>query len=108
MKIVSINLNGIRSAASKGIFTWLSHVQPDVICMQETKAQVYQLSDAVYQPAGYYRYFSDAQKKGYSGVAIYTKKEPKKKYLVLIKKRAEGRGMAGSFGRENFGRENLR
>ncbi len=76
MKIISANLNGIRAAAKKGFFNWMQKESPDVVCIQETKAQIDQLSDPVFAPEGYYRYFFDAHKKGYSGTAIYSKKEP--------------------------------
>ncbi len=78
MKIISANVNGIRAAAKKGFFNWMQKESPDVVCLQETKAQIEQLSDPVFAPEGYYRYFFDAQKKGYSGTAIYSKKEPDK------------------------------
>ena len=78
MRIITINTNGIRSAARKGFFDWLKTQQADVICIQETKAQEHQLDDPVFHPEGYYRYFHDAQKKGYSGVAIYCRQQPKK------------------------------
>ena len=55
-KIITCNTNGIRSAAAKGFFDWLQAEQPDVVCIQETKAQVHQLSDPVFSPAGYYCY----------------------------------------------------
>lgn len=78
MKVISYNLNGIRSAASKGLLEWLQAVQPDIVCFQETKAQPEQLDDSLRQPAEYpYAYFHSAEKKGYSGVAIWSKIEPK-------------------------------
>ena len=77
MKIISLNLNGIRAAHRKGFLDWLYEEQPDVICMQETKAQVHQLSEDLLQPEGYHAFFNDAEKKGYSGVAIYTRDKPK-------------------------------
>ncbi len=76
MRIISINTNGIRAAARKGFFDWMQKQNADVICIQETKAQEHQLSDAVFSPSGYRRFFHDAQKKGYSGVAIYTRHDP--------------------------------
>jgi exodeoxyribonuclease-3 len=76
MKIISVNVNGIRAAAKKGFFDWMLRESPDVVCIQETKAQLDQLGDPVFFPQGYYRYFFDAEKKGYSGTAIYSKKEP--------------------------------
>lgn len=76
MKIISINTNGIRAAARKGFFDWLDKQQADFVCIQETKAQVDQLSDEVFHPAGYSCHYFDAQKKGYSGVAVYSKHQP--------------------------------
>ncbi len=78
MKVISANLNGIRAAAKKGFFQWMIKEQADVICIQETKAQEEQLSDPIFSPQGYHRYFCDAQKKGYSGTAIYCKQKPNK------------------------------
>ena len=78
MRIITINTNGIRAAARKGFFDWLTKQKADVICIQETKAQEHQLTDKIFHPSGYHNYFHDAQKKGYSGVAIYSRKEPKK------------------------------
>lgn len=76
MRIITINLNGIRSAARKGFFDWLSQQQADIVCMQETKAQLEKLDDKVFRPDGFFHYFSDAQKPGYSGVGIYCRKKP--------------------------------
>jgi exodeoxyribonuclease-3 len=77
-KIITCNTNGIRAAARKGFFDWLSAEQADVVCIQETKAQVHQLTDPVFTPAGYHCYYNDAIKKGYSGTAIYSKVKPQK------------------------------
>jgi exodeoxyribonuclease-3 len=77
MRIITINLNGIRSAAKKGFFSWLDKQDADVVCLQETKAHQKQLSDAIFQPKAYFAYFLDAEKKGYAGVGIYTKVKPK-------------------------------
>jgi exodeoxyribonuclease-3 len=76
MRILSFNANGLRSATSKGFFDWFAARNVDVLCVQETKAQEHQLTDAVFRPAGYTAHFKDAQKKGYSGVAIYSRREP--------------------------------
>lgn len=76
MRIISINVNGIRSAATKGLFQWLSKQRADVVCLQETKAQEHQLDKSLHYPRGYYTYFHDALKKGYSGVALFCKNEP--------------------------------
>lgn len=76
-RIISLNANGIRAAARKGLFEWLPQQQADVICIQETKAQEHQLGDECFRPQGYYAFYEDAEKKGYSGTAIYTRHEPK-------------------------------
>lgn len=76
MRVITVNVNGIRAAARKGFFDWLRRQRADVVCLQETKAQEHQLSDGVFRPAGYHAYYHDAEKKGYSGVAIYTRHEP--------------------------------
>lgn len=76
MRIITLNANGIRSAARKGFFDWLPTQDADVVCIQETKAQREQLDDPMFHPAGYHCHYFDAEKKGYSGVAIYSKKKP--------------------------------
>lgn len=76
MRIISINLNGIRSAAKKGFYDWMLQQDADVICMQEIKAQECDLQSELFKPAGYHAYFHCAEKKGYSGVGIYTKHQP--------------------------------
>lgn len=76
MKIISLNLNGIRSASKKGLYAWLKKQDADIICMQEIKAQVGDMSVEMLNPEGYFGYFHYAEKKGYSGVGIYTKKQP--------------------------------
>ena len=78
MKIVSVNVNGIRSAEKKGFFQWLRRESPDVVCIQETKAQEDQLHPEDFYPEDYHCFYFDAQKKGYSGVAIYCKQQPNK------------------------------
>jgi exodeoxyribonuclease-3 len=76
MRIITINLNGIRSAQRKGCLDWLSAQQADVICMQELKAQESDLQHPHLQMEGYHAFYHCAEKKGYSGVAIYTKHKP--------------------------------
>ena len=76
MKIVSYNLNGIRSAVSKGLMTWLALYDPDVFCIQESKAQPEQIDILAFQELGYHAYIHSAEKKGYSGVAIFCKQQP--------------------------------
>ena len=78
MKIISYNVNGIRAALKKGFIDWLVSTNADVVCLQEIKAQEDQLDLSVFHDAGYnYCYWYSAQKKGYSGVAILSKTEPK-------------------------------
>jgi len=77
MRIISFNANGLRSAASKGFFDWFVDQDCDLLCVQETKAQEHQLTGDAFQPAGYRSFFRDAStRKGYSGVAIYSRREP--------------------------------
>ncbi|MEO0526393.1 MAG: exodeoxyribonuclease III [Bacteroidota bacterium] len=77
MKIISYNVNGIRAALNKGFIQWLQSVDPDVICLQEIKANEDQLDLKVFEKAGYpFNYWYSAQKKGYSGVAILSKEKP--------------------------------
>lgn len=76
MKIISYNVNGIRAALGKGLADWLKEEQPDVFCLQETKAQNEQLNLPLFEQLGYQGYFVSAQKKGYSGVGILCKQTP--------------------------------
>lgn len=76
MKIISYNVNGIRAAISKGFVDWLEQANPDVVCIQETKAQPEQIDTELLKSAGYESYMHSAVKKGYSGVAIFTKIKP--------------------------------
>jgi len=77
MKIISYNVNGIRAALKKDFMSWLKSANPDVLCLQETKAHKEQLDLAIFDEAGYkYNYWFSAQKKGYSSVAILCKTEP--------------------------------
>ncbi|WP_286814819.1 MULTISPECIES: exodeoxyribonuclease III [unclassified Maribacter] len=77
MKIISYNVNGIRAAIRKGFLDWLVAVSPDVVCLQEIKANEEQLDLSLFEEAGYkYNYWYSAQKKGYSGVAILSKTKP--------------------------------
>lgn len=86
LRIISANLNGIRSAVKKGFLDWLPAQDADFICMQELKAQADNLTPAMLNPNGYRGYFHYAQKKGYSGVGIYARQQP----LQII----EGLGVA--------------
>ena len=77
VRIITINLNGIRSAGRKGFFTWLAQQNADVICVQELKAQDAEMQNTLFAPEGYYTQFHFAEKKGYSGVGIYSRFKPK-------------------------------
>ena len=76
LRVMTFNANGIRSATRKGFFSWLRDVSPDVLCIQETKAQEHQVPSEALDLDTYAYAFVDAQKKGYSGVAIYAKRPP--------------------------------
>jgi len=78
MKLLCWNVNGIRAIERKGFLDWLHKESPDVLCLQETKCQPDDLSDKLKSPPGYHSFWSSAERKGYSGVAVYTKKEPRK------------------------------
>ena len=78
MRVMTLNCNGIRSAARKGFFDWLGSQEVDLVCLQETKAQIHQLDDPVFHPEGYHAYYYDAQKKGYAGTALFSKLVPQK------------------------------
>ena len=76
MKLISWNVNGIRAAVKKGFLDYLNNEKPDILCIQESKAHKDQLSSEILQDHGYYNYWHSGIKKGYSGVATFTKKEP--------------------------------
>lgn len=101
MKIITLNLNGIRSAARKGFFGWLEHQRADVVCVQEIKAQAADLSGELLAPAGYQGYFHHAVKKGYSGVGIYSKRKPDRVTagLGVAEIDDEGRYLCADFGK---------
>jgi len=76
LKILSWNVNGVRAAQRKGFLDWLQKESPDIIGIQETKALPEQLDDALLNPPGYEAYWNSAERKGYSGVAVFTKIKP--------------------------------
>ncbi|GHT89412.1 exodeoxyribonuclease III [Betaproteobacteria bacterium] len=78
LRIITANLNGIRSAARKGFFPWLASQNADVVCTQELKAQAVDLDTAMRQPDGLEGWFHHAQKKGYSGVGLYSRQTPER------------------------------
>ena len=80
LRVMTFNANGIWSAARKGFFTWLRDMSPDVLCIQETKAQEHQVPPKALDLDTYASSFVDAQKKGYSGVAIYGSGLPMRSY----------------------------
>ena len=100
MRIISVNVNGIRAAYRKNFFTWLQKQDADIVCVQETKAQVDQLTDEIIKPKGYFSYFNSAVKKGYSGVAIYSQIEPDK---IIGKIGWKDADIEGRFIQANFG-----
>ena len=100
MKIISANLNGIRSAAGKGFFPWMLAQHADIVCVQELKAQISDLSREMLQPGDYYGYFHCAEKKGYSGVGIYSRRQPDEliEGLGIADIDAEGRYLEARYG----------
>ncbi|MEO8144340.1 MAG: exodeoxyribonuclease III [Betaproteobacteria bacterium] len=101
MKVVTLNVNGIRSAAKKGLFPWLAAQKADVICLQETKAQEADLEGGPFEIKGFERHLHSAQKKGYAGVALYTRRKPGSVVMGFGVKEFddEGRFLEGSFGK---------
>lgn len=101
MRIITLNCNGIRSAARKGLFRWLARQRADVVCLQETKAQEHQLDDSGFRPAGFHCHYFDAEKKGYSGVAIYSRAQPDRviRGFGVAEFDREGRYIEARFGR---------
>lgn len=100
MKIISLNLNGIRSATNKGVQAWLQKQDADIICMQEIKAQAADMTEEMHNPTGYFGNFHYAEKKGYSGVGIYSKAKPAKviEGLEIADIDSEGRYLECQFG----------
>lgn len=101
MKVITLNVNGIRSAHQKGFFKWLQKEQADVVCLQEIKAEKAQLTEDMLAPSGYVGYFNCALKKGYSGVALYARREPDHMETLLGWSCAdtEGRYLQADFGK---------
>jgi len=83
MRIVTLNANGLRSAAAKGFTAWMRRQQADIVCLQEIKAQEADLPRALLAPRGLHAFFHPAEKRGYSGVAIYSRREPDRATLGL-------------------------
>ena len=100
MRIISVNLNGIRSAHNKGFFNWLAKQRADMVCVQEVKAQAADMSADMLAPAGYQGYFHYAEKRGYSGVGLYTRHKPSRvtQGLGIAEFDSEGRYVRADFG----------
>ncbi|OGI20424.1 MAG: exodeoxyribonuclease III [Candidatus Melainabacteria bacterium RIFCSPHIGHO2_02_FULL_34_12] len=92
LKLISWNVNGIRAQQKKGFVEWLTKTSPDILCVQETKAHIEQLNNELINPDGYKSFWSSGEKKGYSGVATFTKKEPKKIESGLGVKKCDSEG----------------
>ena len=101
LRIITLNLNGIRSAARKGFFKWLARQRADVVCVQELKAQAADMTEETLAPAGFRGYFHHAEKKGYSGVGIYSKRVPAQviEGIGIADIDSEGRYLRADFGR---------
>lgn len=100
MRIITLNVNGIRSAARKGFFDWLAQQRAHVVCLQEVKAQADDLPDEIRQPKGFHGFFHLAGKKGYSGVALYSRPAPDRvvEGIGIADIDAEGRYLRADFG----------
>jgi exodeoxyribonuclease-3 len=99
MRIITINLNGIRSAASKGFYEWLALQDADIVCLQELKAQSADMTGQMLAPQGYHGSFHYAEKRGYSGVGIYSREQPQQVIagLGIAEFDAEGRYICADF-----------
>ena len=100
MKIVTYNVNGIRSAIGKGLCDWIADERPDVLCLQETKAQPEQIPSEAFERMGYRCHYFSAVKKGYSGVAILTLREPDRVVpgMGIERYDSEGRFLRADYG----------
>ncbi len=100
MKVLSWNVNGVRAIEKKGFLSWLDQENPDILCVQETKCQPQQLTESLLKPKRYHTFWSSAEKKGYSGVAVFTKKEPRSISTTIGQKEfdCEGRNLILDFG----------
>jgi len=100
VRIITLNLNGVRSAANKGFFRWLPLQGADILCVQELKAQAGDIIGEIASPNGYQSYFHCAEKKGYSGVGIYARRQPDQvmEGVGVPEIDAEGRYLRADFG----------
>src|SRR3972149_1111020 len=99
MRIITVNLTGIRSAAGKGFYEWLAQQDADIVCLQELKAQEADMTGQMLAPLDYHGYFHYAEKKGYSGVGIYCRERPQHVVagLGIAEFDAEGRYLCADF-----------
>lgn len=100
MKLISYNVNGIRAAITKGLLSFIEEEQPDVFCIQESKAQPEQIDTLAMQEMGYHSYIHSAEKKGYSGVCIFSRRRPDRVVAGMNNSRydSEGRVLRADFG----------
>ena len=100
IKAISWNVNGLRAVQRKGFMEWFQAESPDILCLQETKLSEEQIPDQLRQVEGYHNFFSSAERKGYSGVAIYTKQPPEKvsKGFGIERFDNEGRTLVADYG----------
>ena len=101
LRVITLNLNGIRSASAKGMFDWLARQKADVFCVQELKAQAQDMSAEMLAPPGFHGCFHYAEKKGYSGVGVYSRRQPDRviEGLGIADIDAEGRYIQADFGK---------
>ena len=101
LRVITLNLNGIRSAAGKGVFRWLARQKADIFCVQELKAQAKDMTAEMLAPAGFRGYFHYAEKTGYSGVGLYCRRAPDRVIEGLGSREfdAEGRYLRTDFGK---------
>lgn len=102
MKIVSWNVNGIRAAHRKGFLKWFNKFKPDILCVQELKAKTNQIPEEIQKIKGYYSFYNVADKKGYSGVGVWSKKKPLKVTTKLRFKRFDNEGRLLMLEYKNF------
>ena len=100
MRVITLNLNGVRSAANKGFFQWMPQQQADIVCVQELKAQLNDMTTEMKIPNGYQGYFHCSDKKGYSGVGVYSRHAPDKiiEGIGIPEIDFEGRYLRADFG----------
>ncbi|HEX9179892.1 MAG TPA: exodeoxyribonuclease III [Burkholderiales bacterium] len=100
LRVITLNLNGVRSASAKGFFPWLARQRADLVCVQELKAQAADMTRQMLAPRGFHGYFHYAEKRGYSGVGLYAKRQPDVivEGLGIADIDAEGRYLQADFG----------